>query len=140
MSDPAPLRASRAPRAQHHFPACPNPAACACRERGLRLLAGLERQRDHGLSLDDWAELQRLIDPGEYDEPPPPLTSAAVLSTEARIAVMRKRVAAGRSPYHPADLWRLQPTADGLHVGVLARHHERNGSDQEGPLAARRAA
>lgn len=55
-----------------------------------------------------------------------------MLSREARIAVMRERVAAELSPYHPGDLWRRTTVV--LKVGVEARHNCRNGADEEGAI------
>ena len=84
------------------------------------LLARLEAP-DHGLNLDEWAELQRSLCPDDYDDPPEPDKPGLVLSREARIAVMAARVSRGEGLYHLRDLWRHQPADDGLRVGVEQR-------------------
>jgi hypothetical protein len=89
--------------------------------------------RDHGLSLEEWAELQRGLCPGDYADRPAPPRPALALSRGARVEVMRRRVAAGYAPWHAGDLWRTQPDDDDVRVGVEAVR-ERNGADADGAL------
>ena len=94
------------------------------------------------LSIDEWIELLRLVDPQDYDDPPPPAAPAMVYSRAARIAVMAERH--GSDPdfaaahlYHADDLLRAPPE----HLGGRLRQR-RNGrpASELGPEVAGRTA
>ncbi len=99
---------------------------------------------DHGMSLDDWAELQRLTDPVGYDEPPDPPEPKQAVSRKARVELMRQRAQhldedGKPAPYglrHPEDV-----DAEKLDALSLGSSRCRNGPAVFGALRlSRRAA
>ncbi len=99
-----------------------------------RLLEALE-EADHTMPCGPWSDLLEEYGGPEYHgDPPAASRPARVLSRPARIAVMAARVRAGRSPFHPLDLWRKR--CPWLKVGAEARHNRRNGADMDGPVVA----
>jgi hypothetical protein len=96
------------------------------------------KKRDHGLSLDEWTELQRLLCPEEYFDPPPSPAPVLALTREARVETLRQR--AQHDP--PLDLWHPKIfDAEQLDALGLDCRRERNGAPVFGALReARRAA
>lgn len=71
------------------------------------ILRGIEElQRDHSLSLDEWADLLRDAFPEEHDEPPLADDPHICLTRKARVAVLCDRAEEGQSLFHPEDLRR----------------------------------
>lgn len=69
---------------------------------------------DFPLTLDEWGELLSLYEPQDYDDPPPALAPAIVVSRQARIAVYAERHGADPDValfhlYHPDDLAQAPP-------------------------------
>ena len=60
----------------------------------------------HSLSLRDWAELQRLLCPADYADPPEPEAPAIALTAAARVEVYSQRQGHKMHLYHDRDLWR----------------------------------
>lgn len=88
------------------------------------------------LTLDEWAELQRAVDPQSFSDPPLSPAPAVALSRVARVAVYEQRRAAGTGLWHRGDLWRHAP--DTL---SMSAHRQRNGVvNEDGVRETRRAA
>lgn len=90
-------------------------------------------ERDHSVSVEEWAQLLLLAYPEDYAEPRIPRSgfrAALVVSVSSRVDVMAKRRRAGLPLYHPDDLWRQDEASVGAVVG-----HLRNGDDCERGVA-----
>jgi hypothetical protein len=90
---------------------------------------------DHTLSLDEWRELQELLDPGGYRAPPEPTSPALAVTREARLALLESRAHGKVGLWHPFDLDATKVDA----VSVDGRR-VRNGAAQFGGLRLTRRA
>jgi len=105
----------------------------------LRLLASLEANETHQLTVSEWAELCALATPRAYAEPKNRPEPALVLTRQARVAVYARRHRHHQRLWCAGDLWRRQATDDTIQVSVVAEH-ERNGAPVvEQQLTSRRA-
>lgn len=97
---------------------------------------------DFPLSTDEWIELLRLVDPEDYNDPPPPAAPGLAFDRQTRVALYAMRH--GPNPdvaachlYHPDDLSKAPPE----HMAGRLRQR-RNGrpASELGPEVAGRAA
>jgi hypothetical protein len=69
------------------------------------LVEALEGDTEHVLSVEQWAERLRQLDARAFGDRPKPRQAALVQpGTEAKIAIMRERIARGEDPFGPRDL------------------------------------
>jgi hypothetical protein len=69
------------------------------------------RKRDHGLSIESWAEALAEAWPKRYREPPLPPAPAVAIDSAARVALMILRRRQGYALRHPDDVYSLERVA-----------------------------
>ncbi len=91
----------------------------------------------HTLSLDEWADLERLLDAAEYADPPAPPyapAQALVLDLQGRIAVLVRRRRQHVGLWDERDLWNADQQARLRLVRVIVHGH--NGRDEKDEYVA----
>ncbi len=101
-------------------------------ENKLQSIISVLESADHAASVQDWARLLALADPGEYADPPAPTDVILTSDREKRIALMAARVGRGEAAVEPAPV----DTRALARLGMPC-HRNRNGSDNAGRGQAR---
>src|SRR5262249_57797182 len=94
----------------------------------------------HALTLEEWAELQRLLDPEEHDDKPPPAAPSLVLERPARVAVMGTRRRERVGLFHPDDLWHDEEEGERARLRLVAPHTRSGRCEEEEYVAPDRRA